>query len=377
MQKRALVTASLAAIFMTFSYVAAPIQAYASEDTYTGVVTQEEMDKEVAMYDEETGEFFFVKDQETADYCTENYGWSQVTKECVNSGMPDYIKKAGEGSTSDAQTATSNKEANTDMGSDQTEALSDDESIAGQEANEADDKTNDRSASEEKTQAENKGAQTVMDDDINTHGPFAEMNEKAKDALLTLLADESIGTDARYIEIYGTASNIIIDAEMWSEICDAGNAFSIKVVGPKDNLLYQYNFLTESLNKTEEGIELKLTAVAEDDVHTYMSFNKTQDLPGSVEFVYPSASTRTNYEMRSEDGEVVASGASDDDGTLKLTIEKTDNYELVDIDHEELTAEGTESKNSCINKNDILTCAGIAVVAGSVIGILIYRKKRR
>lgn len=374
MQRQALLITVVATAFIALNIVVSPIRVYASEDIYTGVVTQEEMDKEVAMYDEETGEFFFVKDQETADECTEKYGWSQVTKECVNTGVPDYIKKAGEESASLSVQVEDKK-------TEDAAIAEDDESVVSEISNDAESTNSAQEEGygepEEALTQEDAASEGMVANDINAHGPFTELNDDAKDALLGLLTDESIGDDERYIEIYGTASNIAIDAHTWSKICDAGKEFSIKVVGAKENILYQYNFSSKSFGEAQSDIELKLTAAAEDDAHTYMSFHKTQNLPGAVELVYPQLAARTNYELRSTDGEVIANGTSDDDGILSLTIEQTDNYELVDIDNEVSAELAGVDKQSASKKPFIFAgiCVVIAIVAGAA--IFIIQKKRR
>ena len=108
-----------------------------------------------------------------------------------------------------------------------------------------------------------------------------------------------------------------------------------------------------------------------------MSFHKTQNLPGAVELVYPQLAARTNYELRSTDGEVIANGTSDDDGILGLTIEQTDNYELVDIDNEVSAELAGVDKQSASKKPFIFAgiCVVIVIVAGAA--IFIIQKKRR
>lgn len=374
MQKQTLFIVVSTIISIALSNMISPIQARASEDTYTGVVTQAEMEKEVAMYDEETGEFFFVKDQETADECTEKYGWSQVTKECVNAGIPDYIKKAGEESTSSSAQTGGKKTGNAAITEDGESAVSEISSDAESTNNNQEEGRNEL---KETPVQEGDAEEIVIADDTNIHGPFAGVDDEAKDALLSLLTDESIGDDERYIEIYGTAPSIAIDADTWGKICDAGKEFSIKVVGAKENILYQYNFSSESFGEAQSDIELKLTAAAEDDAHTYMSFHKTQNLPGAVELVYPQLAARTNYELRSTDGEVIANGTSDDDGILGLTIEQTDNYELVDIDNEVSAELAGVDMQSASKKPFIFAgiCVVIVIVAGAA--IFIIQKKRR
>lgn len=352
-----------------------PIQAMASEYTYTGIATEADMDKEVAMYNEETGEFFFVEDQEAADEFTEKYGWAQVTKESVNTGIPEYIKKAGE-----ADSDLEENDVTEAKSADDAIEKSVDESLLSETAEDEERSNEEKTAAADEVNVANSNDVEVgsaKDDNVDIHGPFEEMNDDAKSALFSLLENDSVEDDERYIKIYGTASSIIIDTDTWGQICSEGKAFSIKIVGAKDNLLYQYNFSYDSLKAAENDIELKLTAVEEDDIYTYMSFHKTQSLPGAVEFVYPQAAERTNYEMRTLDGETVVSGISDDAGVLKLMIDATDNYELVDIDHEG-TAETTDTIVTNKNNNAPIF-AGIGTITVVLIGIgmFIFKRKRR
>lgn len=374
MRKKTLIMA-VAVTTTILDLVFTPIQAMASEYAYTGIATEADMDKEVAMYNEETGEFFFVEDQEAADEFTEKYGWAQVIKESVNNGIPEYIKKAGE-----ADSDLEENDVTEAKSADDATEKSVDESLPSETAEDEERPNEEKTAVADEVNAANSNdveVESAKDDNVDIHGPFEEMNDDAKSALFSLLENDSVEDDERYIKIYGTASSIIIDTDTWGQICSEGKAFSVKIVGAKDNLLYQYNFSYDSLKAAESDIELKLTAVEEDDIYTYMSFHKTQSLPGAVEFVYPQAAERTDYEVRTLDGEKIVGGTSDDTGVLKLMINATDNYELVDIDHE--GAVGTANATVANKKNNVLIFigAGATVVVLIGISVFVFKKKRR
>ena len=372
--KKSLLFATVVACGLT-SIFSCSTSVYASEDNFGGAVTESEMKAEVAMYDEETGEFFFVKDQETADYCTENYGWSQVTKESVDTGVPDYIKQASSDSSNGEEKAVKSSTSSGTSISDenvnvQAGAVSDDGDETDQKIKEGD--TNNTAVTETTEDQESDAVSHAA----TVHGPYAEFNDDAKNALAGLLKDDEIDEDERYIEIYGTADSILISADDWNSICEIGKGFSIRVVGAKENILYQYNFSESSLNSSDSGIELKLTAVEEDDVNTYMSFHKTQDLPGDIEFMFP-VTARTNYELRDSDSNVICKGISDDEGKLSLTLNTTGNYELVDIDRESVASETSESEVSQDKPFSWKYCAaGISGIAAIIIALIIFKRRR-
>jgi len=283
--------------------------------------TLAEMAQEIPMYDPGSGEYFLAENQSDADELMLEFGYVQITSESFDTHVPDIVR------TADAET-------------------SDEEPANEQQTN---------------------------------HGPYTGYTQEAHTALLSYIETED--TEDDYVEVYASSDSIKLTGKELTELCAENTPFEIRIVGPKENVLYQYSFQTDRTSKVSSDVELKMTAVPTDDVETYLSFHQDQTLEFPVTFSYQTKYANANFDLRDESGKTIAEGRSDENKMIVFKIGETGNYCLVNADLEKIKNEDQkedvkQQDETCLSRKQSV---GLIIGAGCVatlVGVFVIIKKK-
>lgn len=352
--------------------------------------TLDEMAAEIPMYDPTSGEYFLAENQEDADSLMEDYGYVQITKESFDTHVPEIVRTAEDvkkdaekkDQTSDGESDTASSKESGQESSTGSTAVGAEENSSAEDSSAAE--TEVKESTEDFSETKNDSAEQadVEEDEAKSeHGPYTGYTEDAHKALLSYLETEDADDD--YIEIYGVSDSITITAEELTELCNEHTPFAIRIVGPKENVLYQYDFLPDRTETVKNDLELKMTAVPDGEIQTYLSFHKNQTLEFPITFSYPVKYANTNYDLRDEDGNTILSGCSNQDKMLVLKLGETGNYYLVNTDLEKSQQGGSDEKSDSEQSHFALSeKQGLVIAAGAgcfivlITGILIFRNRR-
>lgn len=346
--------------------------------------TLEEMAREIPMYDPKSGEYFLAENQSDADELMTEFGYVQITAESFDTHVPDIVRtaddviadeKAKDATGQNAQTSDPNKE--TGKAAQQTTADSVSE----------DDEVPDSAVLDSAGAAVSSGAEKAADPEKTdqaepdkTHGPYTTYTKEAHAALLSCLDAED--PKEHYVEIYAASDSIRLTGSQRSDLDAKKEPYEIRIVGPKGNVLYQYEFPADGASKTSDDLELKMTEVPTDDVETYISFHKDQTLAEPIVFSLPVKYANTNFELRNESGDVIAKTRSDEKKMAAFSIGETGNYDLINTDLEKTQDKGQEAQDG--QKTHLRTDAKQMIkpameIAGAVAlacGIVFWKKRR-
>lgn len=340
--------------------------------------TLEEMAQEIPMYDPVSGEYFLAENQSDADELMLEYGYVQITSESFDTHVPDIVKTAEDVKADDekekAETDTENRPISSDDVADSPDGASasmEDDNIEVSKQPKNDAENNEDNLKEESERA----AET---EEVSEHGPYTGYTEAAHKALTSYLATED--SEDNYVEIYAASDSIKITSAELTELCGENTPFEIRVVGPKENVLYKYVFSTDRTFNVSNDLELKMTAVPTNDAETYLSFHKNQSLEFPVTFFYQTRYANANFELRDEDSNVITDGRSDDNGIVMLKLGATGNYNLVNTDLEKIknsdvSTENKEDREQ--SKTWIALAAGIGCVAVLVCATLFIHSRKK
>lgn len=327
--------------------------------------TLAEMAQEIPMYDPGSGEYFLAENQSDADELMLEFGYVQITSESFDTHVPDIVR-----------TADDVKAENTAEGDNrQKTKVQENNSTTEDDAVKAADTIN---VSSEKSDAETSDEKPADEQQTN-HGPYTGYTQEAHTALLSYIETED--TEDDYVEVYASSDSIKLTGTELTELCAENTPFEIRIVGPKENVLYQYFFQTDRTSKVSNDVELKMTAVPTDDVETYLSFHQDQTLEFPVTFSYQTKYANANFDLRDESGKTIAEGRSNENKMITFKIGETGNYCLVNADLEKTK---NEDQKEDVKKQDE-TClsrkqsVGLIIGAGCVatlVGVFVIIKKK-
>lgn len=327
--------------------------------------TLAEMAQEIPMYDPGSGEYFLAENQSDADELMLEFGYVQITSESFDTHVPDIVRTADDVKAENTAEGDNSQKPQVKESDGTTE---DDSVIAADAIN----------ASSEDSDAEVSDEELADEQQIN-HGPYTGYTQEAHTALLSYIETED--TEDDYVEVYASSDSIKLTDKELTELCTENTPFEIRIVGPKENVLYQYSFQTDRTSKVSNDVELKMTAVPTDDVETYLSFHQDQTLEFPVTFSYQTKYANANFDLRDESGKTIAKGRSNENKMIAFKIGETGNYCLVNADLEKIKTEDQkedvkQQDETCLSRKQSV---GLIIGAGCVatlVGVFVIIKKK-